>query len=74
MNVLILTLILQIIGTQFPLGLTGETHSDPLYCVPGPRNIIILKSITYPDCTKVMKDTTKHIIRPVDIKKDGGKK
>lgn len=52
----------------FPIGLTGETHSDPLYYTPGPRNIIILKRLTPKDSTFVKKDTIK-IVKPIKITK-----
>lgn len=38
----------------FPLGLTGEYHTDPLYNKSGPRNIQILSTVTPKDATTVV--------------------
>ena len=59
-------MILFILLQLFPLGLTGEYHSDLLYWAPGPRNIVILKPIKI-DSTYVKKDTVK-LVRPIKIK------
>ncbi len=52
-------MILFILLQFFPIGLTGEKHSDPLYWTPGPRTIIILKPIAKKDSTSVKKDTVR---------------
>lgn len=59
-------MILFILLQLFPLGLTGQYHSDPLYNLSGPRNIVILKPIKI-DSTYVKKDTVK-LVRPIKIK------
>lgn len=61
---MILFILLQLL---FPIGLTGEFHTDPLYSVPGPRTITILKPISKIDSTYVKKDTIK-LVRPIKIK------
>ena len=61
-------MILFILLQFFPIGLTGEKHSDPLYWAPGPRTIIILKPIAKKDSTSVKKDTIR-LERPVKVKK-----
>lgn len=59
---------------QYPIGLTGEKHTDPIYSSPGPRTIILLKRVSKVDCTRVKKDTIKHIIRPANAKSNQRKK
>jgi hypothetical protein len=61
-------MILFILLQLFPIGLTGHYHSDPLYWAPGPRNIVILKSISKIDSTYVKNDSSR-IIRPVRMKR-----
>ncbi len=60
-------MILFILLQLLPIGLTGQFHSDPLYNLAGPRNIVILKRITPVDSTYVKKDTVK-LVRPIKIK------
>ena len=61
-------MILFILLQFFPIGLTGEKHSNSLYHTPGPRTIIILKPIAKKDSTSVKKDTVR-LERPVKVKK-----